>query len=135
MACTVESRPTASQWRICTCVARCALAALRPCVTRAPLCGMGPCSWSASVSMPPVRPTGCCQASAWNRETPEATVAREMREETNLIVRVDRLLFDVPAERGCAHEREHTYQCTPIAGEAAPGHEPEPAFATACNFV
>lgn len=68
-------------------------------------------------------------------ETPEATVAREMREETNLIVRVERLLFDVAAETRFAHEREHTYLCTPIAGEAAPGHEPEPAFAAAYTFI
>jgi 8-oxo-dGTP diphosphatase len=68
-------------------------------------------------------------------ETPEATVAREMREETNLIVRVERLLFDVAAETRFAHEREHTYLCTAIAGEAAPGHEPEPEFAAAYTFI
>jgi 8-oxo-dGTP diphosphatase len=68
-------------------------------------------------------------------ETAEATVAREMQEETNLIVRVGRLLFDVAADRRFAHEREHTYLCMPIAGEAAPGHEPELEFATAYSFV
>ncbi len=68
-------------------------------------------------------------------ETPEATVAREMREETNLIVRVERFLFEVAAEARFAHRREHTYLCTPIAGEAAPGHEPEPEFATAYSFI
>lgn len=68
-------------------------------------------------------------------ETPEATVAREMREETNLTVRVERLLFDVAAETRFAHEREHTYLCTPTAGEAAPGYEPEPEFAAAFSFI
>jgi ADP-ribose pyrophosphatase YjhB (NUDIX family) len=51
-------------------------------------------------------------------ETPEVTVARELREETNLIVRVERMLFDVAAEARFGHEREHTYLCTPIGGEA-----------------
>ena len=68
-------------------------------------------------------------------ETPEANVAREMGEETNLIVRVERLLFDVAAETRFAHEREHTYLCTPIGGEAAPGHEPELMFAPAYSFI
>jgi 8-oxo-dGTP diphosphatase len=68
-------------------------------------------------------------------ETPEATVAREMWEETNLIVRVERLLFDVAAEARFAHEREHTYLCTPIDGEAAPGDEPEQEYARAYSFI
>src|SRR5262249_3237038 len=49
-------------------------------------------------------------------ETPKATVAREMREETNMIVRVEQLLFDVAAELRFGHGREHPYLCTPIAG-------------------
>ena len=68
-------------------------------------------------------------------ETPEATVAREMREETDLTVRVERLLFDVAAEARWLYERVHTYLCTAIAGEAAPGHEPEPEFAAAYSFI
>jgi ADP-ribose pyrophosphatase YjhB (NUDIX family) len=68
-------------------------------------------------------------------ETPEETLVREMREEANLIVRVERLLFDVAAEPRFAHEREHTYLCTPLAGEAAPGYEPEPEFASAYSFI
>jgi 8-oxo-dGTP pyrophosphatase MutT (NUDIX family) len=57
-------------------------------------------------------------------ETPEQCVAREMLEETGLTVRVERLLFDVPSA-GHWYDREHTYLCTPLAGEAAPGDEPE----------
>ncbi len=58
-------------------------------------------------------------------ETPEATVAREMREETGLDVRVERLVLDVPSEPGGYYERAHTYLCTPTGGRAAPGYEPE----------
>jgi len=68
-------------------------------------------------------------------ETPEATVAREMREETNLTVRVERLLLDVASETGGHYDRAHTYLCTAMAGEAAPGHEPEPEFAAAFSFI
>ena len=68
-------------------------------------------------------------------ETPEATVAREMREETNLTVRVEQLLFDVASETGVHYDRAHTYLCTAMAGEAAPGHEPEPEFAAAFSFI
>jgi 8-oxo-dGTP pyrophosphatase MutT (NUDIX family) len=57
-------------------------------------------------------------------ETPEQCVAREMLEETGLIVRVERLLLDVPSARPW-YDREHTYLCTPVGGEAAPGDEPE----------
>ena len=58
-------------------------------------------------------------------ETPEATVVREMREETGLDVRIERLLLDVPSEPGGYYERAHTYLCTPTGGHAAPGYEPE----------
>jgi 8-oxo-dGTP diphosphatase len=64
-------------------------------------------------------------------ETPEATVAREMREETGLAVRVERLLFEVAHDPGDFYERAHTYLCTPTGGEAAPGYEPEPDAAAA----
>ena len=57
-------------------------------------------------------------------ETAEQCVAREMLEETGLTVRVERLLLDVPSS-GTYYEREHTYLCTAVAGEAAPGDEPE----------
>ena len=57
-------------------------------------------------------------------ESPEECVAREMLEETGLTVQVERLLLDV-ASTGGWYDREHTYLCTPLDGEAAPGDEPE----------
>jgi ADP-ribose pyrophosphatase len=57
-------------------------------------------------------------------ETPEQCVEREMREETGLTVRAERLLLDV-ASPGPWYDREHTYLCAPLAGDAAPGDEPE----------
>jgi 8-oxo-dGTP diphosphatase len=57
-------------------------------------------------------------------ETAEACVTREMLEETGLIVRVERLLLDVASD-GRYYDRAHTYLCTPVDGEAAPGYEPE----------
>jgi 8-oxo-dGTP pyrophosphatase MutT (NUDIX family) len=68
-------------------------------------------------------------------ETAEQAVAREMLEETGLTVRVDRLLVDVAGEPGGYYERLHTYLCTPIGGEAAPGYEPEPDAAAAYGIV
>jgi 8-oxo-dGTP pyrophosphatase MutT (NUDIX family) len=59
-------------------------------------------------------------------ESEEECVLREMREETGLEVRIARLL--------CQHDSTwpdpiylhyKTYLCTPVAGEASPGYEPE----------
>ncbi len=61
-------------------------------------------------------------------ETAEQCVQREMQEETGLTVRVERLLFEV-ASHGEVYQRHQTYLCTPVAGEAAPGYEPEPEVA------
>ena len=58
-------------------------------------------------------------------EREEACVAREMWEETNVQVRVERLLLDEPAEAGGIYQRRKTYLCTVEAGEASPGYEPE----------
>ena len=58
-------------------------------------------------------------------ETEEECVQREMKEETCLDVQVGRLLFDVQIDPSSAYRRK-TYLCTPIAGEARPGNEPEP---------
>jgi len=58
-------------------------------------------------------------------ETPEACVAREAKEETHLTVRVERLLFDEPVLPEGGYRRRKTYLCTPVAGEASPGYEPE----------
>ena len=61
-------------------------------------------------------------------ESEEECVRREMKEETCLDVRVERLLLDVQIDPSNAYRRK-TYLCTPIAGEARPGHEPEPGAA------
>ncbi len=59
-------------------------------------------------------------------ESEEECVMREMREETGLEVRIERLL----EEHDSAHPdgiyaHYKTYLCTPISGEAQPGYEPE----------
>lgn len=57
-------------------------------------------------------------------ETEEECVAREMKEETTLDVRVERLVLD-EAALGGVYQRRKTYLCTPLEGTAAPGYEPE----------
>ena len=60
-------------------------------------------------------------------ETAEQAVEREMLEETNLQVRVERLILNAephPTDNGPYRSIE-TYLCTPVRGEAAPGVEPE----------
>jgi ADP-ribose pyrophosphatase YjhB (NUDIX family) len=65
-------------------------------------------------------------------ESEEQAVRREMREETNLDVRVERLLIVEPMfEEGRYYARLKTYLCTPVGGQASPGHEPEPDAAAA----
>ena len=61
-------------------------------------------------------------------ETEEQCVIREMKEETSLVVKVERLLMEEPR----LHEGGKTYitfLCTILAGEAQPGYEPEPEVA------
>jgi len=61
-----------------------------------------------------------------NGESEEQTVRREMRKETNLDVRVERLLIAQPAfQEGRLVGHLKTYLCTPVGGEASPGYEPE----------
>lgn len=62
-------------------------------------------------------------------ETEEECVIREMKEETNLDVRVERLILDEPVHPAGLYERQKTYLCRPIAGVAKPGYEPEPEAA------
>ena len=62
-------------------------------------------------------------------ETEEECVIREMKEETNLDVKVERLLIDEPAHPDGIYKWRKSYLCTPIAGEASPGYEPEPEAA------
>lgn len=63
-------------------------------------------------------------------ETEEACVAREMWEETNLQVRVERLLLEELATPGEIYQRRKTYLCQVEAGEASPGYEPEAEAST-----
>ena len=59
-------------------------------------------------------------------ETPEEGVVREIREETHLEVRLERLLFErFDPQRRYIYERYATYLCTPTGGELAPGSEGE----------
>ncbi|MEZ4869401.1 MAG: NUDIX hydrolase [Caldilineaceae bacterium] len=58
-------------------------------------------------------------------ETEEACVAREMWEETNLVVQVERLLVEMALPHDPFNKVRKSYLCTIIAGEAAPGYEPE----------
>ena len=57
-------------------------------------------------------------------ETQEECAVREIKEETHLEVRVERLLFETQdLSSRYTYERYATYLCTPIAGEALPGVE------------
>ncbi len=58
-------------------------------------------------------------------ETPEECLKREMREETELKVQVERLLFTQPDMPGGVYDQLHTYLCRPISGTARAGNEPE----------
>ena len=62
-------------------------------------------------------------------ETEEECVIREMKEETNLDVEIERLAFDEPAPPGGVYKWRKSYICIPISGEASPGYEPEPEAA------
>jgi ADP-ribose pyrophosphatase YjhB (NUDIX family) len=58
-------------------------------------------------------------------ETEKACVQREMLEETQLAVRVERLLLDDVGVPLGLYMRLKTYLCKIISGEALPGFEPE----------
>lgn len=62
-------------------------------------------------------------------ESEEECVIREMKEETNLIVTVERLIFDEPSPPGGVYKWRKTFICHPVSGEASPGYEPEPEAA------
>ena len=58
-------------------------------------------------------------------ETEEECVRREMREETNLQVRVERLLLEGEDPAG-VYPRLKTYLCRAESGTPSPGYEPGP---------
>jgi 8-oxo-dGTP pyrophosphatase MutT (NUDIX family) len=68
-------------------------------------------------------------------ETGEECVRREMKEETNLYVKVIALLMDEPDYPGGTYQRLKTYLCEPLKGEASPGFEPEPDAASVYGIV
>jgi 8-oxo-dGTP pyrophosphatase MutT (NUDIX family) len=53
-------------------------------------------------------------------ETEEQCVVREIKEETNLDVRIECLLIDGPSHPHSPYRRFKTYLCTPIEGHARP---------------
>jgi len=59
-------------------------------------------------------------------ETEEECVRREIKEETNLDVRIVSLLLDEPNPTKSTYQLRKTYLCEPNVGEASPGLEPEP---------
>ncbi|MFC2015231.1 NUDIX domain-containing protein [Chloroflexota bacterium] len=68
-------------------------------------------------------------------ETEEACVIREMKEETNLYVRIVSLLLDELSFPEDNYRVRKTYHCEPILGEASPGFEPEPEVASWYSIV
>ncbi len=65
-------------------------------------------------------PGGCLEPN----ESEEECVQREMREEVNLLVRVERLLVD-DDEKVSIYDRHKTYLCYVESGVPSPGYEPE----------
>jgi len=70
-------------------------------------------------------------------ETEIECVRREVREETNLEVRIETLLLDEPPtlDNGGIYQRFKTYVCRPVASEPSPGYEPEPEAAAIYAIV
>jgi len=68
-------------------------------------------------------------------ETEEECVQREMKEETNLDVRIISLLLDELGHPGGVYHSLKTYLCEPNIGEASPGIEPEPEAASRYSIV
>jgi ADP-ribose pyrophosphatase YjhB (NUDIX family) len=58
-------------------------------------------------------------------ETETACVMREMLEETNLVVRVERLLVDTALPNDPFNKTRKTFLCHIVSGQASPGFEPE----------
>lgn len=58
-------------------------------------------------------------------ESEEECIIREMREETHLEVRVEKLLMEQPFFPSIPKGVNKSYLCTPIGGQLRPGSEPE----------
>lgn len=58
-------------------------------------------------------------------ESEEECVIREIKEETHLDVRVERLLIEEKAYPDGVYKRRKSFLCTPIGGYPEPGSEPE----------
>ena len=67
-------------------------------------------------------------------ETEAECVKREMREETNLEVKVVKLLIDEPAHPDGIYKWRKSYLCIPVGGVASPGYEPEPEAAASYSI-
>ena len=61
-------------------------------------------------------------------ETEEDCVCREMKEETNLEVRIVSLILDEPSHPNDIYRSIKTYICEPSMDKASPGFEPEPGI-------
>ena len=59
---------------------------------------------------------------------------REMKEETNLDVEIERLAFDEPVPDYGIYKWRKSYICRPISGAARPGYEPEPEAAASYSI-
>ncbi|MFW9821036.1 MAG: NUDIX domain-containing protein [Candidatus Thorarchaeota archaeon] len=59
-------------------------------------------------------------------ETEEECVQREIKEETNLDVVVERLLLETAGQPNTTYRLYKTYLCKPLTTQAQPGYEPEP---------
>jgi 8-oxo-dGTP diphosphatase len=68
-------------------------------------------------------------------ETEEECIAREMKEETNLIISVERLILDEPEHPDGIYKRRKTFLCRPIEGRPKPGFEPELEAAAEYSIV
>ena len=70
-------------------------------------------------------------------ETPEACLLREMKEETNLDVRIERLLMEDDATRfpDSYYQKRLTFLCTPLSDQERPGYEPEAEAAASYAIV
>jgi ADP-ribose pyrophosphatase YjhB (NUDIX family) len=68
-------------------------------------------------------------------ETEEECVQRQMKDETNLDVRIVSLLLDEPDHPLGVYQRLKTYLCEPNTGVASPGIEPEPEASSHYSIV